>query len=205
MPKSNNQLLQDQWTSKWAFILAATGAAVGLGNVWRFPYMAGTNGGSAFVVMYLVFVVLIGLPIMIAEILIGRRARQNPVDALKTLAKESGHTQQWGWLGWWGALALLLVLSFYSVVSGWSIAYFVRCMDGSFTGLSPPSNQPNLATFSRQPLATHWLAYTIYMSHSRRHYARCAARLGTKHKIYDARPVYHPIGTRYLCRHHQRF
>jgi len=136
MPKRKNQLLQDQWSSKWAFILAATGAAVGLGNVWRFPYMAGTHGGSAFVIMYLIFVAAIGLPIMIAEILIGRRARKNPVDALESLAIESNHTKEWGWLGWWGALALLLVLSFYSVVSGWSIAYLIRCLGSHFTQMS---------------------------------------------------------------------
>ncbi len=136
---SNNtpQTLPEQWSSKWAFILAATGAAVGLGNVWRFPYMAGIHGGSAFVLIYLICVVVIGLPIMIAEILIGRRAKTNPVDALTTLAEESKHTRKWGLLGWWGALALLLVLSFYSVVSGWSIAYIVRSLTNSFYNLNP--------------------------------------------------------------------
>ncbi len=133
---SNLASLKDQWSSKWAFILAATGAAVGLGNVWRFPYMAGENGGSAFVLVYLICVVIIGLPIMIAEILIGRRAKNNPVDALEILAKEANHTKRWGLLGWWGALALLLVLSFYSVVSGWSIAYLIRAFSGDFNHLN---------------------------------------------------------------------
>ena len=135
-PHGNN-VLQDQWSSKLAFIIAATGAAVGLGNVWRFPYMAGMNGGSAFLLIYIVCVLIIGLPIMVAEILIGRRGRRNPVDALSTLAKENNHTTQWGWLGWWGALALLLVLSFYSVVAGWCIAYLIRSLSGEFTGLNP--------------------------------------------------------------------
>ena len=151
MPKQTNQLLQNQWSSKWAFILAATGAAVGLGNLWRFPYMAGTNGGSAFVIMYLIFVVLIGLPIMVAEILIGRRARQNPVTALETLAKESDQTKQSGLLGWWGALALLLVLSFYSVVSGWSIAYLIRCFGENFTGMSPQEVSATWSLFLASP------------------------------------------------------
>ncbi|MCB1827165.1 MAG: sodium-dependent transporter [Coxiellaceae bacterium] len=151
MPKQNNQLLQDQWSSKWAFILAATGAAVGLGNVWRFPYMAGTNGGSAFVIMYLIFVAIIGLPIMIAEILIGRRARQNPVSAMQTLAEESGHAKDWRLVGWWGALALLLVLSFYSVVSGWSIAYLVRCFGEAFTGMSPQEVSAHWSLFLASP------------------------------------------------------
>ena len=136
-PTKPTPMLPDQWSSKWAFILAATGAAVGLGNVWRFPYMAGSNGGSAFVLVYLICVLVMGLPIMVAEILIGRRARQNPVDALQTLAKESQQPRQWGLLGWWGALALLLVLSFYSVVSGWSIAYLFHSFDNTFNNATP--------------------------------------------------------------------
>ena len=137
MNKPISKPLQDQWSSKWAFILAATGAAVGLGNVWRFPYMAGVNGGSAFVAIYLLCVVLIGLPIMVAEILIGRRGRRNPVDSLAVVAQDNGHSPRWGLLGWWGALALLLVLSFYSVVSGWCIAYLFRSVSGQFTHLNP--------------------------------------------------------------------
>jgi len=151
MSKKLNPLLQDQWSSKWAFILAATGAAVGLGNVWRFPYMAGTHGGSAFVIMYLIFVIIIGLPIMIAEILIGRHARQNPVNALETLAKESRHSLKWKWLGWWGALALLLVLSFYSVVSGWSIAYLIKSLSAHFSGLSPTAISTTWTAFLSSP------------------------------------------------------
>lgn len=135
--KSSNQLLQDQWSSKLGFIIATTGAAVGLGNVWRFPYMAGTHGGSAFTLLYLIFVVLIGLPIMVAEIIIGRRARQNPVDALASLAEKCGHTKKWNLIGWLGALALLLVLSFYSVVAGWSISYLMRSFSNGFYHLSP--------------------------------------------------------------------
>ncbi len=132
----NTPTKPDQWSSKWAFILAATGAAVGLGNVWRFPYMAGTHGGSAFVLVYLLAVIIIGLPIMIAEILIGRRARLNPVDAMRTLAIENKHTPLWGLVGWLGALALLLILSFYSVVSGWSIAYLFHSLSGQFHNMS---------------------------------------------------------------------
>ncbi len=132
-----SSLITDHWSSKLAFIIAATGAAVGLGNVWRFPYMTGTHGGSAFVLVYLLCVIIIGLPIMIAELLIGRRARQNPVTALQNLALEAGSSRKWGFLGWFGALALLMVLSFYSVVSGWSIAYIAKSFSGSFTNLNP--------------------------------------------------------------------
>lgn len=150
-PKSNINKLHDQWSSPFAFILAATGAAVGLGNVWRFPYMAGEHGGSAFVMLYLLFVVLIGLPIMISEILIGRRAHTNPVSALQFLAEESGKTSQWKWLGWWGALALLLVLSFYSVVAGWGIAYLYRSLAVGFAGQYPHEITQTWAHFLSNP------------------------------------------------------
>lgn len=133
--------LKGQWSSKTAFILAATGAAVGLGNIWRFPYMAGENGGSAFVLVYLLCVLIIGIPVMFAEILIGRYTKQNPVDAMANGAKEMGHTHYWGLVGWWGALGLLLVLSFYSVVSGWAVSYLFRAGLGQFNGLN--SNQVN--------------------------------------------------------------
>ncbi len=112
-----------QWRGQWSFILAAAGAAIGLGNIWKFPYMAGDNGGGAFVLVYLICVVLIGLPVVAAEILIGRRAHQNPMDALANVAQESGRTRRWHLLGWWGLAGLWVTLSFYSVVAGWSIFY----------------------------------------------------------------------------------
>lgn len=121
-----------QWSGQWAFILAAAGAAIGLGNIWKFPYMAGDNGGSAFVIVYLACVVLIGLPVMAAEILIGRRAQKNSIDALKDMAKESKRSKHWSLLGWWGLLGLLITLSFYSVVAGWSIFYLIKTAVGGF-------------------------------------------------------------------------
>lgn len=123
------------WSSRLAFILATTGAAVGLGNIWKFPYMAGDNGGSAFVLVYLICVLLIGLPIMLSEMLIGRRGQQNPVNALRKLALEANCSTNWQIIGWWGACTLLIVLSFYSVVAGWSLAYLVRAWSGAFNGL----------------------------------------------------------------------
>ena len=106
------------WASRWVFILAATGSAVGLGNIWKFPYMTGMYGGGAFVMMYLVCIFMVGLPIMLAETLIGRRGRQSPVNTLKTLAIESGASPKWSWAALMGMIAALLILSFYSVVAG---------------------------------------------------------------------------------------
>lgn len=125
-----------KWTSQLTFILALTGAAVGLGNIWKFPYMAGDNGGSAFVLIYLLAVLFIGLPVMVAEIVIGRRTQKNPVDALRQVAIEEGRTRHWSLLGWWGIAGLLLTLSFYSVVAGWSIFYLVQSLTGHLANQS---------------------------------------------------------------------
>jgi NSS family neurotransmitter:Na+ symporter len=124
------------WASRWVFILAATGSAVGLGNIWKFPYMTGMYGGGAFVVMYLVCIFLVGLPIMLAETLIGRRGRQSPVNSLKTLALEAGASPKWSWAALMGMVAALLILSFYSVVAGWSLDYIISMGSGTFDGIS---------------------------------------------------------------------
>lgn len=117
--------LNGSWTSRWVFILAATGSAVGLGNIWKFPYMTGMYGGGAFVMMYLVCIVLVGMPIMIAETLIGRRARMSPVNAMRSLAVEAGASPRFAWPALIGMVAALLILSFYSVIAGWSLDYIL--------------------------------------------------------------------------------
>ena len=87
--------IHGSWASRWVFILAATGSAVGLGNIWKFPYITGENGGGAFVLVYLLCIALVGIPIMIAEVFVGRRARQSPINALVDLAEESGKSTKW--------------------------------------------------------------------------------------------------------------
>jgi NSS family neurotransmitter:Na+ symporter len=126
--------IHGEWSSRWAFVLAATGSAVGLGNIWKFPYITGENGGGAFVLVYLICVALVGLPIMIAEILIGRRGRQSPINTMRTLAEEAGHTPAWHFLGWMGVLTGFLILSYYSVIAGWAVAYVIRTGSGMFDG-----------------------------------------------------------------------
>jgi NSS family neurotransmitter:Na+ symporter len=133
MPNPTDQpVLHGQWSNRWAFILAATGSAVGLGNIWRFPYMAGENGGGAFVLVYLLCVAGIGIPIMIAEIMLGRRGRQSPINTMRALAKAEGHSRNWAVIGWIGMLAGFLILSYYSVIAGWTLAYTVRIASGTF-------------------------------------------------------------------------
>jgi NSS family neurotransmitter:Na+ symporter len=128
--------IHGMWSSRFAFILAATGSAVGLGNVWRFPYTTGEYGGGAFVIVYLLCVAAIGIPLMMAEIMLGRRGRQSPINTMLTLARREGRSSAWELLGWMGILTGFLILSFYSVVAGWTLAYMFRAAAGTFDGLS---------------------------------------------------------------------
>ena len=130
------QSIHGQWSSRWAFVLAATGSAVGLGNIWKFPYITGENGGGAFVLVYLACLILIGLPVMMAEILVGRRGRQNPVNSLHSLAIEEKTTQDWQYLGWLGLTAGILIMSYYSVFAGQALAYVFRNFSGVFEGVT---------------------------------------------------------------------
>jgi len=129
--------LHGLWSSRLAFILAVSGSAVGLGNIWKFPYVAGANGGGAFVLFYLLCVVVIGLPIMISEILIGRRGRRNPVATMRLVGEEEGSRPTWALVGIMGVIAGIIILSFYSVVAGWSLNYVIHAVTGRFQGASP--------------------------------------------------------------------
>jgi len=111
------------WIGKWTFILAATGSAVGLGNIWGFPYKAGTNGGGAFVLIYLGCILIIGIPIMISEIILGRRSGNSPINAMRFIAIESNRSSSWQIVGWSGIFAGILILSFYSVIAGICLNY----------------------------------------------------------------------------------
>ncbi len=127
-----NTTSHGKWSSRFAYILAATGSAVGLGNIWKFPYITGENGGGAFVLVYLLCVLLIGIPIMMAETLLGRRSQKNPIEAMELLTKEANADSNWHYLGWMGVIAGLLILSYYSVIAGWSSAYILKAFSGSF-------------------------------------------------------------------------
>lgn len=135
MPTINTSI-HGEWSSRLAFILAAAGSAVGLGNIWKFPYMAGENGGGAFVIIYLVCIVMFGLPIMMAEVMIGRRGRQSPINTMKTLCQQEKANNAWSLLGWSGVIAGVLILSYYSVIAGWSLSYVGQSVAGNFVGIS---------------------------------------------------------------------
>ena len=115
---------REQWTSKIGFVLAAAGSAIGLGAIWKFPYMAGTNGGSVFVLLFIVCTLAIGLPILLAEFVVGRRGQHDAVTSLKRLAPG----KQWHLIGWLGLGTSFIILSFYSVVGGWILSYLARAI-----------------------------------------------------------------------------
>ncbi len=122
------EIKRESWGSKTGFILAAAGSAIGLGNIWKFPYIAGENGGASFIIVYLICIGIIGLPVLTAEILIGRTTQRNPVGAFYKL---SG-SKFWAGLGGMGVVAGFLILSFYAVIAGWAIGYIVEAFKGSF-------------------------------------------------------------------------
>ena len=124
------------WSARSTFLLAAIGSAVGLGNIWKFPYMVGDNGGAAFVLIYLIAVVVIATPVLISEILVGRHAQLSTVNAVSFIARKSGASQYWRYFGYWGFLAMFLIMSFYSVIAGWILAYIPKLATGSLEGMN---------------------------------------------------------------------
>lgn len=153
--------IHGQWSSRMIFVLAATGSAVGLGNIWKFPYMTGENGGGAFVLVYLACIAAIGVPIMMAEILLGRRGRQSPINTMSVLAAEADASPGWAWLGWIGVVSGFLIMSFYSVIAGWALAYVLEAVSGGFNGFTGESSRNAFVAHITNPgITTFW--HTIF-------------------------------------------
>lgn len=129
----------EQWSSRTGFILAAIGGAVGLGNIWKFPYETGENGGGAFVITYLIAALAIALPILIGELYIGKRGQAGPVSGTTKVAAEEGASKNWSLIGWLGMLAAFFVLTFYSVIAGQALDYFFITISGTFNGMDAAS------------------------------------------------------------------
>ncbi len=123
---------REHWGSRLGFILAASGSAVGLGNIWKYPHMAGENGGAAFTVVYLLCILIVGLPIVIGEFVLGRKTQLNPVGAYESLAPNSN----WKWVGMLGVASAFVILSFYGVVGGWTLKYTLISLSGGFQELA---------------------------------------------------------------------
>ena len=149
---TQQQSIHGEWSSKLAFIMAATGSAVGLGNIWKFPYITGENGGGAFVMVYLICIALVGIPIMMAETMLGRRAKQSPINALKALSQEAEAHENWHYLGWLGVTAGFLILSYYSVIAGWASAYVFKSLSGAFSGQGSAEIKALFEQFVASPL-----------------------------------------------------
>jgi NSS family neurotransmitter:Na+ symporter len=130
---------EQHWSSRFAFLMASVGFAVGLGNIWRFPYVTGENGGGAFVVVYLACAFGIGVPIVMAELLIGRRGKGSPTTAMANVAEESGRSPHWRWVGGMGLLAAYTIEVVYAVVVGWVLWYLFKAVTTGFVGIDAVS------------------------------------------------------------------
>ncbi|MFD2705402.1 sodium-dependent transporter [Salibacterium lacus] len=139
---------RDQWHSKLGFILAAAGSAIGLGAVWKLPYVTGTSGGGAFFLVFLLFTILLGTSLLLAEFVIGRRTQKPPIEAYKELAPRSS----WHLVGILGIVSSCLILSFYAVVGGWILTYFIRSLTGGLT--NPPDG--DYSTLFQSIISNHW-------------------------------------------------
>lgn len=150
------------WSSRIMFILAAAGSAVGLGNIWRFPYVAGENGGGAFVLAYLVCIALIGIPIMVAEVTLGRAGRKSPINTMMDLTVRSETWAGWQVIGWMGALTGFMILSFYAVIAGWALSYLVEMASGVFVGADGEFANAHFGEFTGSAVAVGgW--HTVFM------------------------------------------
>lgn len=158
----SNKQHHAQWGSRVGFIMATVGSAVGLGNIWKFPYMVGESGGSAFVLAYLVCIALIGFPILIAEWMIGRRGQRNPMDSYANVAASEGKSRNWAIVGAVGILGAFLILSFYSVIGGWALNYMTKLASGDFSGLDGTAVEGVFNTMLASP-GTLTIWHTIFM------------------------------------------
>ncbi len=138
---SDENFRHEKWSSEAGFILATVGAAIGLGNLWRFPFIAGENGGAAFVLIYVGFVFLLGLPLMMAELAMGRRGQGSPMASMRKLARDACASPKWQSIGWISILIPLVGMSYYGIVAGWSIDYVLKAATNSFAQFSAQDSE----------------------------------------------------------------
>lgn len=153
----------EQWGSKLGFVLAAIGGAVGLGNIWRFPYITGENGGGAFVLIYIASVLFVAIPILIAELQLGKRGHKDIVSGTEKVAADLGKPKAWKIIGWLGMLAAFFVLTYYSVISGQVLDYVYQSATGKFTGASLEEARSQFDVLQANPWRM-FLSHTIIMA-----------------------------------------
>ncbi|MBY9066637.1 sodium-dependent transporter [Hyphomonas sp. WL0036] len=149
----------ETFTSRFGFIMASVGSAVGLGNFWRFPYTAGENGGGAFILIYILCVALIALPLLMAEYSMGRKSGMSAVEGVQSLARAESKSQNWGIVAWIGSLTAFFILSFYMVISAWLLAYVIQAIGGDLHGTTAAESGQNFLNTIGQgehPLNSKW-------------------------------------------------
>jgi neurotransmitter:Na+ symporter, NSS family len=155
-------MARGHWKNRWTFMLATAGSAIGLGNIWKLPYMIGVNGGSAFVLVFIACIFFVGIPLMMTEVLLGRRTQQNPFNGMQALAKEAQASLYWKYVGTMGMLAGLLILSFYSVIAGWVLNYIIEALKGSFNEITSAQSTENFDKLLESPIKLlFW--HTVFM------------------------------------------
>ncbi|MEZ5894518.1 MAG: sodium-dependent transporter [Parvularculaceae bacterium] len=156
-----------QWSSRFAFLMASIGSAVGLGNLWRFPFQTGQNGGSAFVFVYILCVIFVAYPVLVSELAIGRHKGFSAVGSTRQLAKDIGRSANWGLVGWVGVTAGFLIVSTYSVIAGQVAAYSVMAFMGEFAGRDPLTAASATSLYDGPWMALGWhamfMALTIFI------------------------------------------
>jgi NSS family neurotransmitter:Na+ symporter len=160
---SSSSVTQEQWSSRYGFLLASVGFAVGLGNIWRFPYVTGQNGGSAFLFIYLAAALIIGLPLLITELSIGRRGKSSAPGSIVNVAKASGASRSWGLVGSLGVFCAFIILSYYSVMSGWTLDYFFRAASGSLEGITAKESMEMFSALNNNPWKLLFWNTIIYL------------------------------------------
>ncbi len=181
----------ETWSSRFGFVMAAVGSSVGLGNIWRFTYMTGENGGGAFVIAYLVCLALIAFPLLAAEYAVGRRSGHSAVESVQALARASGKSEAWGGIAWLGMLSAFFILTFYCVVSSWFMAYIPFAVSGVFAsdmGLTEQSLARFDSVTSRENLPLLLVYLGIFIS-----LAAAVVGMGVKRGIERASTLLMPI------------
>ncbi|MGV2831849.1 sodium-dependent transporter [Myxosarcina sp. GI1(2024)] len=160
MKEIENRKSSNHWQSSLGFVAAAAGSAVGLGNIWKFPYIAGQNGGGTFVLFYLLCIAILGIPIMISEVMLGRSTQSSPLRAFQRL---SSPNSGWQYVGLLGIFAGVLILSYYSIVAGWGLHYFFLSLVGGFPQDSNPQAYSDLFNSLVQSVRLNIWWHSVFM------------------------------------------
>jgi len=161
--RSGRRIVHERWSSPNIFVLAAAGAAIGFNNFWSFPYLVATNGGGAFFLVYVLAMLILGVPLLVAELALGRQGRASPIGVFRNLTVRARANPLWKLVGWMGVLSVFLILSYLCVITGWVIAYTLRAVFGVFAGLTADGMNAQFAQMVKDPeKQLFW--YTLFIT-----------------------------------------